>query len=50
MISTSRVTKILTEQDEEKRNKLIEKLTEEDAKYILKVWLKTLHRGESMGL
>lgn len=36
MISSNRATALLLEPDKEKRNLLIDKLTEEDAKYLLK--------------
>jgi len=36
MISTKRATTIICEEDKDKRNELIDKLSEEDAKYLLK--------------
>ncbi len=36
MISTKRATLIICEKDKDKRNELIDKLSEEDAKYLLK--------------
>lgn len=37
MISTKRATTIICEEDKDKRNELIDKLSEEDAKYLLKL-------------
>jgi len=42
MISTKRAAKIILETDAEKRGKMIDKLTEEDAKYLLKKCLDTI--------
>ncbi len=36
MISTKRATTIICEKDKDKRNELIDKLSEEEAKYLLK--------------
>lgn len=43
MISTKSAAAIICEIDKDKRNKMIDKLSEEDAKYILKQYL-TVHR------
>lgn len=45
MISTKRAAILLGEPDSEKRNQLIDKLTEEDAKYLLKACISVI-RGE----
>ena len=37
MISTKRAMSILSENNPEKRNEMIDKLKEEDAKYLLKI-------------
>lgn len=37
MISTKRTMSILSENNPEKRNEMIDKLKEEDAKYLLKI-------------
>ena len=44
MISTKRAMTIIFEQDREKRDAAVDKLTEEDAKYMLKLALVTIHR------
>lgn len=41
MISTKRATLIICEKDKDKRNELIDKLSDENAKYLLKQYLKT---------
>ena len=46
MISALRALKILNEKDEEKRDKMIDGLTEEDAKYMLKMGLKHIHKNK----
>ena len=43
MISTKRATKIICEKDKNKRNELIDKLSEEDSKYLLKQYLNVIH-------
>jgi len=42
MVTLKKAIKIVLEGDAEKRNKLIDKLSEEDAKQMLKVILKTV--------
>ncbi|WP_367567286.1 hypothetical protein [Lacrimispora sp.] len=44
MISTKRATTIICEKDKDKRNELVDKLSEEDAKYLLKHCLTVIHR------
>jgi hypothetical protein len=46
MISVKRATTIILEVDIEKRNKLVDELSEEDAKYLLKQYL-TFFRGKT---
>ncbi len=46
MISTQRATKLYAEPDPEKRRAMIEKLTEEDAKYMLRVCIMVM-KGET---
>ena len=43
MISTKRATTIICEKDKDKRNELIDKLSDEDAKYLLKQYLSIIH-------
>ena len=43
MISTKRATKIICEKDKNRRNELIDKLSEEDSKYLLKQYLNIIH-------
>lgn len=45
MISRVRATKILTEPDPNKRSEIIDKLTEQDAKYLLKICIQVM-RGK----
>lgn len=47
MISTKRAMKILTEQLPEEQAKLIDKLNEKDAKYLLKIAMRVI-RGEDV--
>lgn len=43
MISTKKAASILFEKDEEVRNKMIDKLSEEDCKVLLKTAFKVIH-------
>ena len=43
MISTKRATLIICEKDKDKRNELIDKLSDENAKYLLKQYLNVIH-------
>lgn len=43
MISTKRATTIICEKDNDKRNELIDKLSDEDTKYLLKQYLTVIH-------
>ena len=43
MISTKKATTIICEKDKDKRNELIDKLSDEDAKYLLKQYLTVIH-------
>lgn len=43
MISTKRATTIICEKDKDKRGELIDKLSDEDAKYLLKQYLNVIH-------
>lgn len=47
MISTKRATKLLTEPLPEEQAKLIDKLSEEDAKFLLKIAMRVI-RGEDV--
>lgn len=44
MISTKRANTIICETDKDKRDKLIDKLSEEDTKYLLKTALMVIHK------
>ena len=46
MISAKRFLRIMTESDPQKRDAMIDKLTEEDAKYIIKTWLRAMRKGD----
>lgn len=46
MISAKRALSITTEPEQEKRDALVDKLTEEDAKYMLKVALSAMQGKE----
>lgn len=48
MISTKRAAKIVFESDDVKRNELIDKLTEDDAKLILKCCLAAMASGTKL--
>lgn len=43
MISTKRATMIICEKDKNKRNELIDKLTDKDVKYLFKQYLTVIH-------
>ena len=45
MISTKRATTIICEEDRDKRNELLDKLSEEDAKYLLKQCISLMNKN-----
>ena len=47
MISIKRATTIITEKDETKRNEMVDNLSEEDAKYLLKQCLAVMRGKEN---
>lgn len=50
MISTKRAATIILQTDKDKRNALIDNLSEEDAKYLLKQSLSIIHESTEFDL
>ena len=50
MISTKRAATIILQSDKDKRNDLIDKLSEEDVKYLLKQSLSIIHESNEFSL